>query len=165
MGWEQISGPNLLSKSTLSTVLTVGNGLTESAGATTLVLGVNLTFTSASLGADVNLNNITTFFDGPSVAQGSAGTWFVSGSVTVQDTAGAATIVAKLWDGTNVIDSGLATVSAANGRVCINLSGCIASPAGNLRISVKDGTSTNGQIVANQSTFSKDSTITAIRIV
>lgn len=119
---------------------------------------------TSSLGADVNLNNISNYFDGPSVSQGTVGTWFVSGQVVVDDTAGASTLMAKLWDGTTVIDSGLADSYTTGARVCIALSGCISSPAGNLRISVRDSGSTSGHIKFNASGNSKDSTITAIRI-
>jgi hypothetical protein len=35
-----------------------------------------------SLGADVLLNNTANYFTGPSVAQGTSGTWFASGNVT-----------------------------------------------------------------------------------
>jgi hypothetical protein len=116
-----------------------------------------------SLGADVALNNTANYFDGPSVVQGTVGTWFVSGSVIVND-AGQATIFAKLWDGTTVISSGVATVTGTNVQETIALSGLITAPAGNLRISCKDATTVNGKISFNNSGNSKDSTITAIRI-
>ncbi len=116
-----------------------------------------------SLGADVNLNNTANYFDGPSVAQGSTGTWFVSGLVSVTDV-GSAEFYAKLWDGTTVIASGSVTVGGANQRQNIALSGFISSPAGNLRISVRDITLTTGKISFNTTGNSKDSTITAIRI-
>jgi len=123
-----------------------------------------LTPLSNSLTGDVALNNTGTYFDGPSIAQGSAGTWFVSGSVLCADTAGPSIMVVKLWDGTTIIDSRVITnVSAANSKAA-SLSGFIASPAGNLKISVRDATTTTGKIVFNESGNSKDGTITAIRI-
>lgn len=124
----------------------------------------NLTSITASLGADVSLNNTGSYFDGPSVAQGTSGTWFVSGYVTLVDTAGAATMNVKLWDGTTVVASSSINLISANTRQCISLSGVITSPAGNLRISVNDATSTSGIIRFNSSANSKDSTITAARI-
>ncbi len=117
-----------------------------------------------SLGSDVALNNTANYFDGPSIAQGTSGTWLVNGTVTLTDTAGAATFVAKLWDGTTVIDSGAFTTAGANNNGSIALSGYLATPAANLRISVRDSTSTSGKIQFNQSGNSKDSTISAIRI-
>ena len=117
-----------------------------------------------SLGADVALNNTSNFFDGPSIAQGTAGTWFVSGSVTLNDTAGTAGYNVKLWDGTTVIDSCRITQTGANAPVIAHLSGYISSPAGNIRITVKDLTSTSGAIIFNTSGESKDSTVSAIRI-
>lgn len=118
-----------------------------------------------SVGGDISLSNTGLYFDGPAVAQGSSGTWFVSGTVTVLDGAGAAAFQAKLWDGTTVIASGYLNIqAAANQNGTISLSGVITSPAGNLRISVKDSTSASGKIIFNQSGNSKDSTITAVRI-
>lgn len=117
---------------------------------------------TASLGADVNLSNTGTYFDGPSIAQGTSGTWFVSGTVTLFDTASAQHAV-KLWDGTTVISS-VFTFSTANNYTSISLSGFIALPASNLKLSVKDVTTVNGKIIFNGSGNSKDSTITAIRI-
>lgn len=117
-----------------------------------------------SLSGDVALNNTALYFDGPSVAQGTSGTWFASGNVLLQDNAGVATIHVKLWDGTTVIDSAKCRILAINGEVMISLSGYITSPAGNLRISARDTTSTSGLIEANATGNGKDSTITAIRI-
>lgn len=126
---------------------------------------LSMTPIANSIGADVALNNVANYFDGPSVAQGTSGTWFVSGTVTVYDTAGSATFYAKLWDGTTVISSAIITAyGAVSLPMSISLSGYIASPAANLRISVRDITSTSGQIRFNATGNSKDSTITAIRI-
>jgi hypothetical protein len=132
--------------------------------AVTATLSVNYTPVTASLSANVTMNNTSTYFDGPSVAQGTSGTWFVSGTVTCSDTAGAANFVAKLWDGTTVIASAAFRSEVANGGAVCSLSGYITSPAGNLKISCKDGTSTSGLIIYNYSLNAKDSTITAIRI-
>jgi hypothetical protein len=117
-----------------------------------------------SLGADVALNNTGLFFTGPTVAQGTTGTWFVAGSVTVQDTAGAARINAVLWDGTTVIASAQTNTTGATGSAMISLAGYISSPAGNLRISCQDITSTSGKITFNQTGLSKDATISAFRV-
>lgn len=119
----------------------------------------------ASLGADVALNNTGTYFDGPSVAQGVTGTWFASGTVTL-NSSGNDNFRVRLTDGTTVIASA-ETTNTGTGTgflVCVTLSGYIASPAGNLRISVKDVTSVNGKILFNHSGDSKDSTISAYRI-
>lgn len=118
----------------------------------------------ASLLADVALNNTANYFDGPSVAQGTSGTWVASGTVTLTDTAGGAAFFAKLWDGTTVIASAPTNTAAATGLTTISLSGTLASPAANIRISVRDTTSVSGKILFNTSGNSKDSTITAYRI-
>ena len=119
---------------------------------------------TSSLAADVALNNTANYFDGPSVAQGSSGTWFASGNVTVMDaTPGNIAFDVKLWDGTTVVDS-TELVLPQSFRGIVTLSGLIANPVGNLRISVKDSFSTAGLIKANYSGNSKDSTITAFRL-
>ena len=117
-----------------------------------------------SLSGDVACNNTSNYFTGPTIAQGTAGTWFASGSVTLIDTAGAADFNVKLWDGTTVIASGRGVVDAANTEIVVHLSGYLAAPAGNIRISVNDATSTSGAILFNGSGNSKDSTLSAIRI-
>jgi hypothetical protein len=123
----------------------------------------NLAPITQSLGANVALNNTGSFFDGPTVAQGSTGTWFASGTVTMYDTSGSATFDVKLWDGTTVIASTRVFSSFANTAMTASLSGQLASPAGNLRISVKDLTSTNG-LILNGIAGNNSSTITAIRV-
>jgi hypothetical protein len=131
----------------------------------TAIQGVSLLSSlTNSLGADVSLSNTTLYFDGPSVAQGTTGTWFVSGTVTIVDTSGAAAFQVKLWDGTTVVASTQGLTNAANVVGSISVSGVIASPAGNLRISVKDLNFASGKILFNNSGNSKDSTITAVRI-
>lgn len=116
------------------------------------------------LAAPVTLNNTGTYFDGPSVAQGTAGTWFASGSVTLIDTTGTATFQCKLWDGTTVIASGSTKSVATTVSTTMALSGFLASPAANIRISCEDATSTSGQIQSNASSNAKDSIITVYRI-
>jgi hypothetical protein len=125
---------------------------------------VSLSVLTNALSGNVALNNTGTFFDGPTVAQGTSGTWWASGSVMLQDTAGAATMVCKLWDGTTVISAGVLSTTAANGRAVMTLSGYLASPAANIKISCQDGTSTSGFIVFNGSGTSKDSNLSVHRI-
>ena len=147
------------------TYSTTGTGQWIANGGSASTANPVLTTLSASLGADVALNNTGTYFDGPSVAQGTAGVWYASGTVSVVDTAAAATFHAKLWDGTTVIDTAVHTTPGGAGFFgSITLVGTITSPAGNLRISVKDISSAAGKILFNQTGLSKDSSITAQRI-
>jgi hypothetical protein len=128
---------------------------------------VGLSSASAVLGSDVSLSNTSTYFDGPSMAQGSTGTWFACGTITLQDlSSSSANIHVRLWDGTTVIAS--TTITTQNGnpnaRVSVTLCGIKASPAGNIRISAKDTTATTGVIKANQSGDAKGGTIYGFRI-
>jgi len=123
----------------------------------------NFTPITASLGADVSMSVAGTYYDGPSIAQGTSGTWLAMGTITLLDTQ-ASSVKFKMWDGTTVIDSGRAVGLVANGAWTFHFSGYITSPAGNLRISASNDGNTTGKIVFNASGNSKDSTITAIRI-
>lgn len=118
-----------------------------------------------SIASDIAMNNISNYFDGPSVAQGSTGTWFASGSVVLLDTtSSAAGLRCKLWDGTNVVASGTQIPAGMSFPVSIALSGVFTSPPGNIRISCQDFSTTSGVIKANITLNSKDSTVTAYRI-
>lgn len=119
---------------------------------------------STALGADVALSTTAQFFTGPSIAQGTVGQWDVKGSVILNDTSAAATFIVKLWDGTTVLASANVNTNGANFRVSASLAGIISNPAGNLRISVKDATTTNGAINFNIGGDSRDSVIYATRI-
>ena len=110
------------------------------------------------------LENLRLYFDGPSVAQGAAGKWFVSGGITLSDGVNSNQFYVELWDGTTVIDSSRVDTSTAAPVIKVSLSGVITSPAGNLNISEKPNAATTSFIRANISGLAKDSTITAVRI-
>jgi hypothetical protein len=115
-----------------------------------------------SLGADTAISNAA-YTDGPSVAQGTVGTWFASGTVTALDTVQQVQVSAKLWDGTTVIASTRQTTTGANLGASISLSGFLATPAGNIRIScTSNGAATTFKF--NNSGNSKDCTVSAFRI-
>lgn len=118
---------------------------------------------TVSLGANVPLNNTASYFDGPSVAQGTVGKWFVSGTITLDDSAAAPTIFVKLWDGATVIASCALDMLGANKTASASLSGFIIAPTGNLRMSAKSNSATS-LIFSNGSGNTKDCTITALRI-
>ncbi len=126
-------------------------------------LGVGASLTN-SLAADVNMNVQANYFAGPVVAQGSIGTWQVTGHVTYRDTATPATGFFKLTDGTTVYDSAPFTTAAASYVGQVALSAVVTNPAGNLRIDGRSPNTTTGQMVFNGSGNSKDCTITAVRI-
>jgi hypothetical protein len=150
-----------------------GNNTGAPANAVDLTVAQTLTLlglaqatpTSNSLSGNVTLNaGAGVYSTGPSVTQGSVGTWFASGTVTIQGATGGSLISARLWDGTTVFDS--CNISIAVGADGIAaMSGFIASPAGNIRISVADAAvAADGVMLFNASGDSKDSTITAFRI-
>jgi hypothetical protein len=164
------STPSWANAGTLTNVTIVaGTGL-SSAGTCnisttgTCTLSSNLSSLTNSLGSDVLLNNTANYFDGPSVAPGGVGTWSVSGTVTVFDSA-TAVIYCKLWDGTTVMASAPVVVLSSQTLAPLSLSGTIANPAGNIRISCRDITTTGGKILFNQTGNSKDSTISAVRLL
>lgn len=113
---------------------------------------------------NVALNNTGTFFDGPSVAQGTLGTWLAMGGVSMTDSAGNAQFICKLWDGTTTVHAGTVTNGGAGGLATMHLSGIFTAPAGNIKISCKDVTSVNGNILSNSSGTTKDATVSVFRI-
>ena len=148
----------------VTTVITLPSATCTLAG-----VGVNLGVTNTnSLSADVTCNNTGSYFTGPTVGQGTSGTWFASGHVTLSDSAATtgtpSTINLKLWDGSTVIDSARVSLYVADYALSFSLSGFLASPAGNLRISANADNSTTVKMRFNASSNSKDSTITAFRI-
>jgi hypothetical protein len=146
--------------------LTIGGNTTVNASGFTgpgLAISGTKTF-SQSLSADVVLNNVSAYFDGPGINIGT-GLWCASGTVTAFDTAGAATLKAKLWDGTNIAASAIIVSSSASNPVNMALSGCFNNPVGGvIKISVNDSTATTGLIKFNSSGNSHDSTISAWRV-
>lgn len=156
-------GPLVAAGGTVTSV-TCGTGLSGGTFTTSGTCAINLPTATNALSGDVSLSNTSNYFDGPSMAQGTSGTWFASGTVTLIDTAGTAQIYCKLWDGTTVLASTDVTVPTASYIYSISLSGYIVSPAANIRISCKDNNSTSGKILFNTTSLSKDSTIWGIRI-
>lgn len=117
---------------------------------------------SNALGADITMSDVSLYYDGPTVAQGTSGLWYVSGSITLGVTAGNP-INVKLWDGTTVIASGEATGPTVTGVFQIHLSGIINAPTGNLRISARSP-AVGATMYYDVSGNAKDSNITAFRI-
>lgn len=153
-----------------ATALLPANNLSDVTSATTARTNIGaapaITSITSSLGADVAISgSVGTYAAGPSIAQGTSGTWFVSGTVTfLESVTAGSTFKIKLWDGTSIVASALYVTTAVGLTGAIALSGVISSPAGNLRIDVANASTTSGVIKFNSSGNSKDSTITAIRI-
>ena len=115
-----------------------------------------------AIGADVALNN-STFTTGPTVAQGVTGTWLVTGSVVVLDTAGGAQIFARIDDGTTVYASGITNPPSIGLASTVTLSAIVTAPAGNLRISCKSSIAATSKISAANA-GANSSSITAVRL-
>jgi hypothetical protein len=148
---------------TAVTSVTCGTGLSGGTITATGTCAVNISNFTNSLAADQPLNVIGNYFPGPSVAQGTTGTWWAAGTVTLSDTA-AATFYCKLWDtGAIIMASGVAQITAA-GNTTMSLAGYVSSPAGNITISCRDITTANGNIRFNISGNSRDSTLNVMRI-
>jgi hypothetical protein len=119
-----------------------------------------------ALAANVAVNVVNQYFDGPSLALG-PGVWLVFGGVTLLDSFANSTWSGKLWDGATVVDSGVLQFvnGGANPNVAkMFLAGVIVNPAGNVKISVSNSISVAGVVRSNYSGAGKDSSLTAIRI-
>jgi len=126
------------------TSIVAGTGLSGGTITTSGTVALNVQALTTSLPGDVTITNNTSYFDGPSVSQGTTGTWFASGFVTLVDSVAASNVFCKLWDGTTVIANGRGTIVSTSQPVTLTLSGIITSPAGNIKISCKDITAANG---------------------
>jgi hypothetical protein len=130
-------------------------------------LAVNLSSLTNSLGADVNLTNSATFFDGPKVAQGTAGTWLATGNVSVLPVTYGDEFEVRLDDGTAIIARTGGVWQADGGAITtlmsFSLSGVLTTPAGDLRLSVRSS-NTGAKILQTVFGNTKASTITAVRI-
>ena len=146
------------------TVTSVASGYGISGGPITSsgTLSVGLSSIANSIASNIAFLGISNYVTGPTVAQGPTGIWYASGTVTVSSTTAGDGFYCKLWDGTTIAASIVASNAAANSFLPISLSGVIASPAGNIRISCVS--SVAASMVANTSSNGKDSTITAFRI-
>lgn len=97
----------------------------------------------SSLAADVPMSVINTYYDGPSVVLG-PGTWFLTGTVTVEYGTVNNDVTAKLWNGTVVESSTEASAhTVAQKQVSLSLSGIVT---------IASGTETWKISVANQRT-------------
>jgi hypothetical protein len=143
--------------------MTAGYGISNS-GTTTVTQAVGLTTASNQITGDVSLNNAGNYFDGPSMAQGTTGTWFASGTVTLNSTT-SDQFRCKLWDGTTVVSASDTFMISGDGATSMSLSGFLTSPGANIKISCPDISSTNGVISANASANgNKDSSVFGLRI-
>jgi hypothetical protein len=117
-----------------------------------------------SLGAPVTMTTQNVVVDGPSVSQGTVGTWIVTGGVSLSGASANQILVCKLWDGTTLISSGVAVPTSTGVVSSMHLSGVLATPAGNLRISCLNASGNGGTISNTNGVDAKASTITAFRI-
>jgi hypothetical protein len=149
----------------------VTNGMlansTINIGGSSVALGGTATFgkSSNALTSIVDLSVTNTFFDGPSLSL-AAGTYYLSGTITVADTSGGAPFIAKLWDGTTVCASTAYQTNATNAIGSITLS-CFVTLASTstMKISVKDALGANGHIGSNYSGVGNtDSMLNALRL-
>ena len=100
------------------------------------------------------------YTDGPSVAQGTTGIWYASGTLTFGAPGNTQPNV-KLWDGTTVMASGGALLLGGD-NLTVSLSGIITNPAGNIKMSAASATTST--LKFNFTGNSADCTLTAFRI-
>ena len=110
--------------------------------------GLALTYSENALAADVLFSAANTYVDGPSLTL-SAGTYFLSGQVTVFES-GANYVTAKLWNGTTVEASGEAGTNIVNGTNywTIPLTGVVVLAGSETWKISAASTTSSGQILA-----------------
>lgn len=152
-----------------SVTITAGTGIAASGtcSSSTLVncaLSVSLPVYSNALVGDVALNNTSTFFTGPSVSQGSSGTWACTGTVTMIDVAANNNYNLRMTDGAFNATTALVGQSAQNAPVTVTMTGVFVAPAGNIRIQVRANAATTAAIKYNLSGESRDAVLFCHRI-
>jgi len=107
----------------------------------------------------------TSMTDIISVAQGSSGVWFASGNLTIFSS-GTPDSFVQLWDGTTTIASGATNVAGSNFYTSLSISGILASPAGNIRLSgfVNTAGASKWVAIRNITGLAADSALTVVRI-
>lgn len=130
---------------------------------------VNLITSQTFLGSNVLLNNTGSYFDVINTGSiGAAGQkWEITATLSGVDTLGAATILARIWDGSTVYAESPVTTSAANYESCTTISAVVTlAAATTFYLSAKDLTSTNGraQTTGNAGTANKATSIKWRRI-
>jgi len=113
--------------------------------------------------ADISITN-TSYTDGPSVAQGTTGVWYASGSITFTDGVGAANVSGILWDGQTIVASGNVNINAATAMRTMSLSGIFTNPSTNIKISALNQTRAAGLLKNTVSGSSRDCSLYAFRI-
>jgi hypothetical protein len=86
--------------------------------------GGTITTAEADLGGDVTMTNANQYYDGPSVSL-AAGTWFITGTLTVRAGAANCVLTAQLWDGTTTESSSETRMATSGAQYTISLSGII----------------------------------------
>lgn len=125
--------------------------------------------TQTFLGADVNLNNTSNYFNVVNTGSiGGAGQkWLIIGQTLVRDTAGTARIQVRIWDGSSVVYCEDQTTQGANNWELITQAAVVSlSAATTFHTSAKDVSSTSGVVgtTGDAGTANKASSITAIRL-
>lgn len=128
----------------------------------TSVVTASLTSVTNATTADIALTSgsTTTFVDGPVVTLTSTGTWFLSGTVTFNNSV-TALALAKLWDGTTVLSASADRLTSV--FTSISLSGVVTTTSSAFKISASSN-STSMVLEANPTGANLGCTLTAVKI-
>lgn len=169
-GLTQSTG-KLLGRTTASTgaieEITPGAGLLFASGGLSSVTSATQTF----LGSDIALNNTGNYFNVCNTGSiGASGqTWLIIAQVLATDTAGAANINVRIWDGSSVVFTETSVAIGGTSFMTPATIMYVATPsaATTYTLSAKDTSSTSGAIktTGNAGTANKATSITAIRIL
>jgi hypothetical protein len=134
------------------------------------VAAITNTGATTFLGADVALNNVANFFNGPNTGSiGASGqVWLIIGVAQLTDTAGIAALEAAIFDGTNYIANSVGQNFAASARVPVTICAVVTlSGATTFTLRAKDPTSVSGVLKttdAASGVANKATSITAVRL-
>lgn len=138
-----------------------GNGVVK-------VLG-ELGYVTGALGGDVTLTAGNTYFTGPQIAIPAAGTYLVTGALTLARVTTAGKDTCKLWDGATVLASGETELAANGDLFTMALSGIyVAAGAATLRIAAATTSGANLRTIKaaapDNGAGNTASVLTAVRI-
>lgn len=121
-----------------------------------------LTSQAAALSSNVTLTNASTYYDGPSLSL-AAGTWLVTGAVTIGGAAAGTAYTAKLWDGTTVAASGSQTAYGTNNQA-ISVSAIVTLGGATILKISATASATGASMIADAGAGNTASHLRAVRI-
>lgn len=140
---------------------TAGIGLAYSGGS----LKLSITTYLGNLSSDVTLTTAGTYYDGPTVSQGTTGKFFFLAQASCKNSTGSSPFAARVTDGTTVFgNSSIVYNTSAGARVPAIAFGIATNPVADLKLQAADLANNGTKMVFNDSGAGHDSYLLVARI-